>query len=149
MKKLAVCSLLLLAACASSMKAPVPLPDVVINQVYGPSDVPYARGTSSVYAEYAFDITNKADVPITLNHITMQSVGNTTIAMRTEERAFNATIPPGATGEARLKATVYFTSDISGSPTREPFTVRATLHFNSSKGAFVRIVQQNLSQFPE
>lgn len=149
MKQIAVGALVLLAACASSQSTPVPAPDINIVQVYGPSDLPYSRGVSSVNAEYAIQITNKADVPITLTHVSLVSVGMGTMAMRREERGFTAVVPPGATGEARLNALLYFTSDASGSPSREPLTLRATMNFDSPKGKFVRIKQQNLSQFPQ
>lgn len=151
MRKIAAVALVLLAACASSSKstAPVTPPDVNIAQVYGPSDLPYSRGVSSVNAEWAIQVTNKADVPITLTHISLQSVGMGTMAMRREERSYQAVVPPGATGEVRLSAQLYFTSDSSGSPTREPLTLRATMNFDSPKGKFVKIKQQNLSQFPQ
>jgi len=47
-----------------------------------------------------------------------------------------------------VNAIVYFTSDLSGTPTREPLTLRATLHFDSPKGSFNRIVQKMIGQFP-
>lgn len=150
MKHTAICALLLLAACASSQSnAPVPAPEINIVQTYGPSDLPYSRGVSSINAEYAIQIMNKADVPITLTHVSLQSVGMGTMAMRREERGFNAVVPAGATGEVRVNALLYFTSDASGSPTREPLTLRATMNFDSPKGKFVKIAQQNLSQFPQ
>ncbi len=144
------CSILLLAlaACGSSGTAPIAPPDVEIVQIYGPSDVNYSRGTSSVNAQYGLQITNRAGEPITLKHVTLQSVGGGTIAMRREDRAFNNEIPPGQTGQAVVNALVYFTSDISGSPTREPLTLRATLNFDSPKGKFNRIVQKMIGQFP-
>src|SRR5512141_2990534 len=143
MKHFAIAALVLLAACASSMSnTPVPAPDINIVQVHGPSDLPYSRGVSSVNAEYAIQITNKADVPITLTHVSLQSVGMGTMAMRREERGYQAVVPPGATGEVRLQAQLYFTSDSSGSPSREPLTLRATMNFDSPKGKFVKIKQQ-------
>jgi hypothetical protein len=149
MKQLAVCAALLLAACGSTTYPVMPPPEVQIVQLYGPSDLPYSRGTSTVEAQYGIQITNRSSDPVTLTHVSLQSVGGGTIAMRREDRGFNNTIEPGQTGQAVMNARVYFTSDVSGSPTREPLTVRATLSFNSPKGSFTRIVQQNLSQFPQ
>ena len=150
MRKIAAVAFMLLAACASSKSnAPVPQPDVNIYQVYGPSDLPYSRGVSSVNAEWAIQVTNKADVPITLTHVSLQSVGMGTMSMRREERGFQAVVPPGATGEVRLQAQLYFTSDSSGSPSREPLSLRATMNFDSPKGKFVKIKQQTLGQFPQ
>jgi hypothetical protein len=149
MKQLAVCALLLLAACSSATYPVMPPPEVEIVQLYGPSDLPYARGSSSVEAQYGIQITNRSSDPVTLTHVSLQSVGGGTIAMRREDRGFNNTIEPGQTGQAVMNARVYFTSDVSGSPTREPLTVRATLSFKSPKGSFTRIVQKNLSQFPQ
>ncbi len=149
MKRIACCVLLLaLAGCGSSAKYPVTPPDVEIIQIYGPSDLNYSRGISSVNAQYGLQITNRATDPITLKHVTLESVGGGTIAMRREDRAFNNEIPPGQTGQAVVNARVFFTSDSSGSPTREPITMRATLNFDSPKGKFNKIVQKMIGQFP-
>ncbi|HSP14504.1 MAG TPA: hypothetical protein VLV78_07125 [Thermoanaerobaculia bacterium] len=149
MKPLVVCALLVLPACSTTTYPVMPPPEIEIVQLYGPSDVPYSRGVSSVEAQYGVQITNPSADPVTLTHVSLQSVGNSTLAMRSEERGFNNVIPPGQTGQAVINARVYFTSDSSGSPTREPLTIRATLSFNSPKGSFTRIVQKNLSQFPQ
>ncbi len=150
MRTLAVSALALLAACASSIKYPVePPPEVEIVQLYGPSDVPYSRGTSFIEAQYGIQISNPSTVPITLKHVTLQGVGNASIALRREDRGFNNVINPGTTAQATINARVYFTSDLSGSPTREPLTVRATISFDSPKGSFNRIVQKNIGEFPQ
>ncbi len=148
MRTTAVCALLLLAACGSVTYPVMPPPDVEIVQLYGPSDVPYSRGVSSVEAQYGVQITNRSPDQITLKHVSLSSVGGGTIVLRREERGFNNVIPPGQTGQAVINARVYFTSDASGSPTREPLTLRATLSFDSPKGSFNRIVQKNIGQFP-
>jgi len=154
MKRIAFCALLLtIVACASSSStsqtSPVtPLPSVEIVQVYGPADLNYSRGISSVDAQYSLEITNPSTDPITLKHVTLESVGGGTIRMRREDRAFNNEIPPGQTGQAVVTARVYFQSDSSGSPTREPITMRATLSFDSPKGKFNRIVQKMVGEFP-
>lgn len=150
MKSLAACALLLFAGCSTATYPVNPPPDVEIVQLYGPSDVPYSRGISSVNAEFGVQITNRADVPITLKHVTLQSAGaNTTVGLRREDRGFNNVINPGQTAQATINARVYFTSDSSGSPTREPLSIRATLQFASPKGAFNRIVQKNIGEFPQ
>ncbi len=108
MKRLAVCALLILAACSSSVTYPVmPPPDVEIVQLYGPSDVPYSRGVSSVEAQYGVQVTNRSAEPVTLTHVSLQSLGGGTIVMRREERGFNNVIPPGQTGQAVINARVY------------------------------------------
>ena len=94
-------------------------------------------------------ISNPSTVPITLKHVSLQSVGNSTVSMRREDRGFNNVINPGSMAQATMNARVYFTSDLSGSPTREPMTIRATLNFDSPKGTFNRIVQTNISEFPQ
>ncbi len=151
MKRIGVCVLLLaIAACSSSShKYPVdPPPEVQIIQIYGPSDLTYSRGISSVDAQYGLQIKNGSSDPIVLKHVTLESVGGSSIAMRREDRSFNNEIPPGQIGQAVVNARVYFQSDNSGSPTREPITMRATLNFDSPKGSFNRIVQKMIGQFP-
>lgn len=149
MKRTATVALLLLAACASSQKGPVdPPPEISIIQIYGPSDLNYSRGVSSIEAQYGIQITNPSTDPIKLKHVTLESTGGGTIALRREDRAFNDEVPPGQTAQVTMNARVYFTSDMSGSPTREPLTVRATLRFDSPKGPFSKIVQKMIGQFP-
>lgn len=151
MKRIALCVLLLVvASCKStSHNTPVsPVPEVEIIQIYGPSDLNYSRGISSVDAQYGLQITNPSGDPIILKHVTLESVGGSSIALRREDRAFNNEIPPGQTGQAVVNARVFFRSDSSGSPTREPITLRATLNFDSPKGSFNRIVQKMIGQFP-
>ena len=151
MKRIALCVLLLVvASCQStSHNSPVsPVPEVEIIQIYGPSDLNYSRGISSVDAQYGLQITNPSSDPIILKHVTLESVGGSSIALRREDRAFNNEIPPGQTGQAVVNARVFFRSDSSGSPTREPITLRATLNFDSPKGSFNRIVQKMIGQFP-
>jgi len=99
-------------------------------------------------AEFGIQITNPSDDPIILKHVTLESVGGSSIAIRREDRGFNNEIPPGQTGQAVVHARLYFTSDSSGSPTREPITMRATLNFDSPKGSFNRIVQKMIGEFP-
>lgn len=151
MKQIACCVLLLAVASCSSTSQTYPVmppPEVQIVQIYGPSDLNYSRGISSVDAQYGLQITNPSSDPITLKHVTLESVGGASIAMRREDRAFNNEIPPGQTGQAVVNARVYFRSDNSGTPTREPITMRATLNFDSPKGSFNRIVQKMIGQFP-
>lgn len=145
--RIALCPLLVFMACSSN-PSPVAQPEVEIVQVYGPSDLNYSRGIGSVEAQYALQITNRADEPIRLKHVTLESVAGTTIVVRREDRAFDNEIPPGQTGQAVMNARVYFTSDMSGSPSREPLTLRATMRFDSGKGPFNRIVQRTIGQFP-
>ena len=150
MRPLAACAFVLAAACASSIRYPVmPPPEIQIVQLYGQSDVPYSRGMGFVESQFGIQISNPSTTAITLKHVTLQSVGNSTVAMRREDRGFNNVINPGQTAQATVNARVYFTSDMSGSPTREPMTIRATVSFDSPKGSFNRIVQQNLSEYPQ
>jgi len=151
MKRTALCILLAAIAACKSSSHPYPVsapPEVQIVQIYGPSDVSYSRGMSSIDAQYGLQITNNATDPIVLKHVTLESVGGASIMMRREDRSFNNEIPPGQTGQAVVNARVFFTSDNSGSPTREPITMRATLQFDSPKGSFNRIVQKMIGQFP-
>jgi hypothetical protein len=151
MKRIAFCVLLLaVVSCKSGPHTyPVtPGPEVEIVQIYGPSDLNYSRGMNSVDAQYGLQITNPSSDPITLKHVVLESVGGSGIALRREDRAFNNEIPPGQTGQAVVNARVYFRNDSSGSPTREPMTIRATMSFDSPKGSFNRIVQKMIGQFP-
>jgi hypothetical protein len=150
MKQALVVAILFLAACASSQDTVVkPPPEIEIAQLYGPSDIPYSRGQSSTIAEYAFRITNNADVPITLRRIDLSSVAGGTIALRREDRSFNKTINPGSAEVVSINPRVYFTTTGGGTPTNEPLTLRAIVYFDSPNGSFRRIMTRMISQFPE
>jgi hypothetical protein len=149
MKRVSIVALLLLAACASQQGEVItPAPTIEIAQIYGPSDVPYSRGQTSIMGEYAFRIRNNADTPFTLRRIELSSVGGGTVALRREDRAFNRTINPGSAEIVNMTARVYFLTMSSGSPTTEPLTVRAVLYFESPRGAFRKIITKNIGQFP-
>ena len=95
MKRIAIFALVLLAAC-SSTTYPVTPPDVEIVQIYGPSNLDFSRGVSSIDAEYGIQIKNNATDPITLKHVTLESVAGTTIVLRREDRLgvrFNSSWP--------------------------------------------------------
>lgn len=142
-------AVLLLAACSSSQDSVVnPPPEIEIQQVYGPSDIPYSRGQDSVIGEYAFRVRNVADIPITLRRIELSSIGGGTIALRREDRSFHRTVNPGSAEVVSVNPRVYFRTMGSGSPTNEPLTIRAVLYFDSPKGSFRRILTRNIGQFP-
>ena len=148
MKRALIVTLLVAAACASSDNVVSPPPEIEIVQVYGPANIPYSRGQDSTMGEYAFRVTNKANIPITLRRIELSSIGGTTIALRREDRAFNRTVNPGSAEVVSLLARVFFLSSSSGSPTNEPLTIRAVLYFESQNGSFRKIVTKNIGQFP-
>jgi len=147
MKRIAIFALLILAAC-STTNYPVTPPDVEIVQIYGPSNLDFSPGVSHLDAKYGSQIKANPSDPITLKHVARDAVGGTLILLRHQDRPFNNVVPLGLVGRATMHARGYFSRDMSGSPTREPLTVRATLHFDSPKGSFNKIVQRNIGQFP-
>lgn len=147
MKRAAIALLLLLGGCASSNVDDPNRPDVEFIQVYGPSDLTPARGANTMQIEYAVRIGNRSADDITLRRISVMSVGEGAYQLRPEEQTYSATIPPDTLVTVKLTARGYYVSNSVGDVSKEPVTVRAILFFDSPRGSFRRIVNQNLGQF--
>ena len=144
------CAVLLVALCACSSTDSNDnrvRPEIQIVELYGPSDLRYARGQNTLDAEYGFRIANRSQEQITLRRIDLSSTGGGAYVIRREDRVFNAAIPADTYGDVRMNARVFFNSRADGTTSTEPVTVRAVLYFESPSGAFRQILIRNLGQF--
>ena len=72
-------AVLLVALCACSSTDPNDKrvrPEIQIVELYGPSDLRYARGQNTLDAEYGFRIANRSQEEITLRRIDLSSTGS-------------------------------------------------------------------------
>jgi hypothetical protein len=140
-------ALLVLFGCSSGGDVKITKPTIDLLQLYGPSDLGFARGTGRMLAEFGFQITNRAAEPITLRRIELSSIGTGSYVLRREDRGFKALIPAGQTAALKMTADAFFTTDVSGTPSREPVTLRAIVYFEAPSGAFRQIVTRHIEQF--
>src|SRR5258708_31586216 len=90
-------SALLVAACASGNQlsqtaAHIPPPDITIITRTDLTNVPTVA--SGVEAHFEFRIVNQADIPITIRHIDMVSLGGGGIGIASNNRPYNTVIQP-------------------------------------------------------
>jgi hypothetical protein len=142
-------ALLLLFGCSSGSDLKIAKPEISLLQLYAPTDLGFARGTGTMHAEFGVQITNKAMEPITLRRIELTSIGSGGYTVRREDRGFTTVIPSGATEAVRMVARVFFTTDVSGSPSKEPVLLRAIVYFDAPSGPFRQVVTRNVEQFSQ
>jgi hypothetical protein len=145
-----ISAVLLVALCACSSTDPNDnrvKPEIQIVELYGPSDLRYARGQNTLDAEYGFRIANRSAEELTLRRIDLSSTGSGAYVIRREDRAFNSIIPADTYGDVRMNARVFFNSRPDGTTSTEPVTIRAVLYFDSPSGSFRQILIRNLGQF--
>lgn len=145
MKHAAFALLLLLPACAS--KIDIERPEIQVVELFGPSDLNFARGQNQLHARYGFVVTNPSKHPITLKRIDLRSYGEGAYWIRPEERPFDVRIESGDTGQVEMSALVYFQGRPLGNVSSEPVSARATLFFDSPVGKFQQVKMQMLTQF--
>lgn len=147
MRKLLPIVLLIAAACTSTRAtSPVKSPAIRVVQT---SSVPYvARGvTGSVPVRYGVRVSNRAEIPITLKRVTIQSVGAGAYNLPSTSFPFDKTVAPDAHEDVEFWAGAYI-NDPSISGANGPVTLRVISHFDSPKGEFdeITVLQINSTQ---
>ena len=130
---------LLLAACSSSApqqsrsKAKIPAPEIGIEQESGPADQGYPYGAFEV--QYRVEIANRADIPVTLKRITVQTVnpaGGAYTLRSPFDYYFNRTIAPRTTETVEFWAKAYgYGRSMRDS---EPVTLKGVAYFQTADG---------------
>jgi hypothetical protein len=136
-----IAALVLVAAC-SSAKAPVEEPEITIVQVSNIS--PAATGiTGGIPVEFQLIVKNVADEPITLKRVDLVSQGFGGYDLPSMSVPFDVVVPPGTKSGVKLVGAANIsTASMVGA--NGPVTLRATVQFDSPKGAFRTIVVQNV-----
>ncbi|HEX9984911.1 MAG TPA: hypothetical protein VGF69_16740 [Thermoanaerobaculia bacterium] len=131
-------------SCASKPQIDIVKPDMALVQVAGAGDVGFRSGAIDI--QFALQVQNRSDVPITLRTVTLSSLG-TGGAYRiiSEEDRFAHTLQPRQAGQVTFWSRAVATSDrLEGT---EPVRLRLVAYFESPKGQFTQILTQELGQF--
>ncbi|HET7435044.1 MAG TPA: hypothetical protein VFN10_10080 [Thermoanaerobaculia bacterium] len=149
MRKLSLLLLPLIVACASHNAAQdantvqvSAHPQILIVQR---SSMPVAAQhvEGGLPVKYAMRVDNPTGEPITLTHITMQTVGGGAYTLNPNSQPFNKVIEPGATATVEFWMPAYVTYDtVSGS--NGPVTVRAQVRFKTAAGSFEETTVQQV-----
>lgn len=138
---LACCGFL---ACASN-DAKIAPPQLDFVQLSGPAEENYAQGNIEVH--YGVRIANRADVPITLRNIEVQTVGlGGSYRLRPATYYFERVIAPEKVEDVLFWAKAVSQGDRMSADASAPITVRVTAIFDSPAGGFRRVFSKMLAQ---
>lgn len=132
-------------AAPKAVKVRIAEPDLEIRQLVGPRDQNFPEGDMEV--KLALRIGNRAEVPITLRRIEIQTVNpeGGAFSLTRASYYFKKTIEPNATGEAPFwaRAVGY------GRSTRdtEPVTIRGVIDYETPGGHYNQVFVRELSQY--
>ena len=147
MNRFAACLVIAALWGCSSSGPDIVRPEIELVQLYGPTDLVYTQGASSVMANFGFRISNRAAEPITLRRIELESSGEGGYYLRPEGKPFTRQIGPGEVAEETMQALALFRTTPSGAASNEPVMLRATFHFDSARGTFRKVLLRNIGQF--
>lgn len=130
----------LAVACASTPQRPatVKQPDIELSPA---SPIFFGSGTTAP-ASLDLTIANRANVPLNVVRIRIESSGIADYALRTFERNYRETIAPGQTHVFPILMQAY--AAYAGTRTAEPLTVRVFVDFEAGD---VRFREIRLQQF--
>jgi hypothetical protein len=136
MRKISFSALIVvLAACASNKtaKVDIPQPDIVVEQLSStPAVAEHVTGGVPIYLGIA--VTNRADVPITLKRVNIQSMGSGGYNVPSTSRPINKVIPPEGTVQEQFWVAGYADPSVAG--VNGAVALRVIAQFDSPKGAF-------------
>ena len=136
----ALVSALLFVACASTPQRPATVEQPEI-QLAPSSPIFFGSGTSAP-ASLDLSITNRANVPLNVVRVRIESSGVADYALRTFERSYRETLAPGQTQVFPILTQAY--AAYAGLRTAEPTTVRVFVDFEAGG---VRFRETSLQQF--
>jgi len=127
--------MVVLAACASSnnAKVDIPQPDVEVQQLSS-APVVAQHVTGGISINLGVAVTNRADIPITLKRVNVQSVGTGGYNVPPNSRPFDKVIQPGSTEQVAFW--VGGNADPSVAGVNGAVALRVITQFDSPKGAF-------------
>ena len=133
MRRLALVSVLLLAACSSNPKNDAPPIGVELALVNTPANILYFAGP--VNLQFEVTLTNPTDMPVTLRRLDLRTFGGGSFFMRASGTPFHVEVKPHASTSVTMSAWGnsrggYLAAD-------EPIQLQTTAYFDSPKGPFV------------
>jgi hypothetical protein len=134
---------------APKQKAEIPPPEFEIRQLVGPAELNYEEGAIEV--KYRLDITDRADIPMTLSRLEIVTVnpegGAYTLDASHRAYYFRKTINPHEHAVVDFWAKAYGYG--RGARENEPITVRGTLYFQTPNGYYNQVFVKEIGQYPE
>lgn len=147
-KAIAATAVLLLAAACStgsgtstngSSDAKIALPEIQLVQTSGvPVAARHTDGAISV--QYAMRVENRADEPITLKQVTVQSVSDGAYYVSPTSKPYNLTIEPAQKEDVQFWASARPGGTVVGA--NGPVNMRVTLQFDAPSGKFTQVVMR-------
>jgi len=133
------------AACASGggPGANIPKPKLQIIARTNLSETVPSIATG-INVRYEIEITNNAQIPITLKRIDLDAMSGGGFEVQAKTRTYDVTIAPGDTRSVDFVTSV-FIQDPSSYESRAPVAIRAQALFDSAEGKVQSVVQQRVS----
>ena len=120
-------------------------PDVTFFQLVGPADQNFPSG--SIQVQYGIRVANNAPEEITLRSIEVSSVGTTgPYVLKRDTFFFRKRIDANNHGDVTWWSTAIARGNPFALDAQAPVSVRATLLFDSARGAFRKVVFRDFSQ---
>ncbi len=104
----------------------------------------YFRGPIGL--RYAVEVSNPADETVTLRRLDLRSTGGGAYSLRADSTAMNVKVAPKS--NATFAITTWGRSRGGEISSSEPVIIQGTAFFDSPKGPFVKIFQQNVVPGP-
>ncbi|MBV9492899.1 MAG: hypothetical protein JOZ54_01535 [Acidobacteria bacterium] len=136
----------LVASCSSSKQnATLIHPELVLEQLVGPSELGYPSGRIDI--QFALHVGNRSGEPITVQRVEISTSSSGAYVLRRESFVLDKRIAPGTADSVTFWGHGYARGrgpNTLGS--QEPVTVRCIVYFNTPAGAFTEVVNRDLMQ---
>jgi uncharacterized lipoprotein YajG len=138
-----------LAACASSnktAKVDIPQPEITVDQLSNtPAVAEHVTGGVPIYL--GMSVTNRADIPITLKRVNIQSMGSGGYNVPAQSHPIDKVITPEGTDQEQFWVSSFATQSVAG--VNGAVALRVIAQFDSPKGAFETVtVHQVTGRIP-
>ncbi len=140
----AILSLAAFGACASSQQGAGPPVSVHIAPVETSSDLFYFPGPIGL--RYGVEVSNPSNEPVTLRRLDLHSFGGGAYALRANSTPMNVRVPAGAS--KTFSISTWGRARGGYLSAGEPVVLQGTAYFDSPKGPFVKLFQENVQTYP-
>jgi hypothetical protein len=135
-----VLTFLALVSCASTPADEGPAVEVRLAPLGGGSDMFYFPGP--VALQYQVAVSNPLPEPIVLKRLDLDTMGTGAYVLHTRGTPMNVKIPPSSNGSFAIN--VWGRALGGHLNAGEPVTLRGVAYFDGPKGAFVKLLHENI-----
>ena len=139
----AIISLTAFGACASQKGSGPPV-SVRIAPLDTTSDLFYFRGPIGL--RYGVEVSNPSNEPVTLRRLDLHSAGGGAYALRADSTPMKVKVPPGASKTFSISTWGRARGGFINAG--EPVILQGTAYFDSPRGPFVKLFQENVVPNP-